>query len=448
MTRSILDRLTQNPDAPRWNHRAGDRLDDADRRALEEFRAALRAEPRAWRCGPPPETLLARVRALREKSADLRRRIPAGIDLERDWETIPTISREDVATRVEELIPDDADLERLIVYRTAGTTGHALLVPHDARATGAYQPLIELALELRGVRLAFDPDAAACFLVGAQARTVTYPTTLSAWGGAGFAKLNLRATEWPSPESAARYFQEFAPPLLTGDPISFAEMLRLNVGSRPAALLSTAVALSRGLQRRLQERYGAPVIDWYSLTETGPIACGAPDGRGYLVLPHDLHVEALGPDGRRVKPGERGEITVTGGRNPFLPLVRYRTGDWGRLEFPADGGRPRLLDLEGRKPVVFRAADGSAVNPVDVSRVLRELPLVQHEFVQRADFSCELTARPIGGVHALDAATLEAALRPLFGAGARIEVRLDAALGDRAEGGKTSAYRSELPLED
>jgi phenylacetate-CoA ligase len=447
MSDSLLDRLRQHPHAPKWNHRAGDRLDDADRRALGAFRADLRA-PGAWRAGPPPEPILARVRALREKSPDLRRRIPAGLDLERGWDEIPAVSREDVATRVEELIPDDADLERLIVYRTAGTTGHALLVPHDARAAAAYQPLIELALELRGIALKLGPDAAACFLVGAQARTVTYPTTLSAWGGAGFAKLNLRASEWPSPESPARYFDEFAPPLLTGDPISFAEMLRIGAGGKPAAMISTAVALSRGLQRRLQERYACPVIDWYSLTETGPIACGAPDGRGYVVLPHDLHVEALGPDGRAVKPGERGEIAVTGGRNPFLPLVRYRTGDWGRLELPVDGGRPRLLDLEGRAPVLFRAEDGSAVNPVDVSRVLRELPLVQHEFVQRRDGSFELAARPLGGARALDTAALEAALRPLLGAGAKLSVRFDPALGDRADGGKTPAYRSELPLED
>ena len=60
----------------------------------------------------------------------------------------------------------------------------------------------------------------------------------------------------------------------------------------------------------------------------------------------------------------RGEIAVTGGRNPFVPLLRYRTGDWGRLDYgrcPCGDRMPRLLDLEGRPPVVFRRPDGSPV---------------------------------------------------------------------------------------
>lgn len=446
---AILDRLRQHPDAPRWNHAAGDRLGAADRSALERFAGALRAERGARGTAPSPRTV-AWVRRLAPKVPRLRR-VLAGLRLPADWERIPTMSREDVAVRPAGLVPDDADLSKMIVYRTAGTTGHALLVPHAARAAGAYLPLLEFALRRHDVRPRWSPDAAACFLVGAQARTVTYPCTLSYWKGGGFAKLNLNARDWPAEGSAARYFAEFAPSLLTGDPISFSEMLRQGVAHRPLAMVSTAVAMSAGLKKRLERAYRCPVIDWYSLTETGPLGYACPKGGGYHLLPHDVHIEALGPDGACAADGERGEVAVTGGRNPFLPLVRYRTGDWGRLErdrCPCGDRMPRLLDLEGRAPVLFRRADGGALNPVDVSRVLREFPLVQHELTQRADLSLDLAVRPVDAALGFPVSRTREALERLFGPGVRVEVRLDERLGQRSEGGKTVPFRSELRLED
>lgn len=445
-----LHALREHPHAPRWNHAAGDRLEREDLRAVRAFADDL--EARRGPRGPAPAPAILRWVASRAPLVPaFRDRIPSGFDLEARWDEIPTMSREDVATRAGRLVPDDADLARMIVYRTAGTTGHALLVPHDPRAAACYAPMLEFALRRHGKRPRFTDRQVACFLVGAQARTVTYPTVLSAWNGAGFAKLNLTAADWNGPGSAGRYFADLAPWFLTGDPVSFAEMLRAGITHFPAALVTTAVAMSAALKKRLEKAYRCPVIDWYSLTETGPLGYACPRGHGYHLLPHDVYLEALDPGGRSVPPGRRGEIAVTGGRNPFLPLLRYRTGDWGRLDFgrcPCGDPMPRLLDLEGRAPVVFRASDGSAVNPVDLSRVLREFPFVQHEFVQRKDRSCELIARPIPGAPRPKPAEIQEALRGLMGPRAAVSVKFDAKLGSRAEGRKIEPYRSELLLED
>jgi phenylacetate-CoA ligase len=235
---------------------------------------------------------------------------------------------------------------------------------------------------------------------------------------------------------------------LSGDPISFAEMMRLDLPSSPSALLTTSVAMSPTLKQRLSEKYKAPVIDWYSMVETGPIGYACPHGFGYHLLPHDIHLEVLQADGTPCAAGQRGEITVTGGRNVFAPLLRYRTGDFGRVDYdpcPCGDPMPRLMELEGRAPVLIRSSDGTPVSTVDLSRLLREHPLLLHEFVQHADRSCELVARALPDAMP-DAGKMESDLRRVLGS-VPLTIRFDPTLGDRQDG-KALAYRSELMVED
>lgn len=448
--RKTLHDLREHPDAPRFNHATGDRLRLEDLPVLDAYREALATMRAARSGGPPPPSILGRVAAWRVSVPWCRTAWPASLDLERDWERLPTTSRADLALAPWDFVPDDEPLDRLVIYRTAGTTGHPISVPHTPLAIRCYEPLVELALSRYGLRAPFGPGAAGCFLVGAQIRTYTYAAVLNAWGGAGFAKLNIRQTEWPREGSQRRYFEAFAPRLLTGDAISFAEMMRMELPARPSALVTTSVATSPGLKGRLAAAYGAPVIDWYSLVETGPIGYGCPSSDAFHLLPHDVHLEVLRPDGSACAAGERGEIVVTGGRNPFFPLLRYRTGDFGRADHTrcaCGDPMPRLLDLEGRMPVLFRSADGTPVSTVDLSRLLREHPLLLHEFTQRADRSCVLVYRPLPDARP-DEVSMRADLARVLGP-IPLELRADPALGDRVGGdGKVLAYRSDLMLEE
>jgi len=443
----MIRRLREHPDAPRFNYIAGDRLRDEDVRAVEEFRQKLGAG-RGRRSREVPEEIVRRVTALRTRVPYFRTHIPGDLKLEKDWTRLPTTSRLDLALRPWEFVPDDQELDRLIIYRTAGTTGHPISVPHHPVAIRYYEPMIELALAKHNARPDFSEDTVACFLVGSQIRTYTYATVLYNWRGAGFAKLNIRGTEWPHEQSQHRYFREMSPQFLSGDPISFSEMMRMGIQARPSALLTTSVALSPSLKRRLCERYKAPVIDWYSMVETGPIGYACPLGHGYHLLPHDIHFEVLGRDGSPAGAQERGEITVTGGRNCFFPLLRYRTGDFGRLDYePCACGdaMPRILELEGRVPVLIRSSDGTPVTNVDLSRILRDFPLILHEFYQKADLSCELVARVLPDV-SVNPAEIDKAMRACLG-DLPLSIRFDPTLGDRTEG-KAVPYRSELMLED
>jgi phenylacetate-CoA ligase len=443
----MLERLREHPDAPRFNYVTGDRLYREDLDFIARFRNEME-QRRGSRQPEPDETILNVLSSLRERVPFFRDRIPFGLDMRRNWAELPTTSRRDLALTPWDFVPDDEPLDRLIIYRTAGTTGHPISVPHHPLAIRCYEPLLEFALARHGAKPKFHSDAVACFLVGAQIRTYTYAAVLYNWEGAGFAKVNIRATEWPTEQSRHKYFSDLAPQFLTGDPISFSEMLRLDLPAQPSAMITTSVAMSPHLKQRLNSRYRAPVIDWYSLVETGPIGYACPRSDAYHWLPHDLHVEVLRPDGSPVAPGERGEVTVSGGRNTFAPLLRYRTGDFGRIDYtPCSCGdaMPRLFELEGRVPVLFRSEDGTPVSTVDLSRILREFPLLMHEFAQRSDRSCELVLRPLPQTQP-DTAAIGTALRRVLG-NVPLDVRVDPQLGERMQD-KSIPYRSDLMLED
>lgn len=398
--RRLLERLLQHPAAPRWNHRCGDRLTRAGLRRVRAFERAL-ARPR-----PLPATGEApawAARLARRCLADVPFYRARGGDPRR-FAALPTCSRADLAREPWSFVPDGRALDDLIVYSTSGTTGHPLEVLAHPEVSSLYLPLLRAALATRGVRLAGGAGRVAVALVCAQRATYTYASVSTYLGGAGFCKVNLAPGEWRREGDPTAFLDDLAPAVFSGDPVSLAALAALPLRHRPAALVSTSSALLEGLRRALEERFGCPVLDLYSLNECRLVAVATPCG--HEVLAHDLHVEVLRPDGTPCPPGERGEVTLTCGRNPFLQLLRYRTGDFAALDLA--GARPTLVGLEGRQPVRFVDAVGRAVNSADVSVALRPFALAQFTLRQAADRSLTLRLRGAGPG--------EAALRETLGA--------------------------------
>ncbi|MDP2316579.1 MAG: AMP-binding protein [Pseudomonadota bacterium] len=400
---ALLRRLQEHADAPPWSHTLGDRLHAEDVPALDTFRRTL---------GPvladPAALPLARWR---ETVPWVRTRAPDTVA----WADIPLQGRADIAYRLVDLVPLDADLRRLFHYETSGTTGHPLSIPSHARATAMNHLLVEEALARIGVRLDHGPSVLVAH-VCAQVRTWTFPAILSYWGGGALVKVNLQPAEWAR-DRARRFLVDLDAQLLTGDPVSFAELLAWDIPLRPRALLSGAATLAPALAEALTARFGCPVVDVYSTTEIGPIAASGPGG--LRLLCPDLYVEVVGPDGRPLPDGERGEIVVSGGRNPYLPLLRYATGDHARKE------GEYLRDLQARRPVSWRATDGAVITPVDLARALHPHVFAAFAFREEAD-GFVLRVRPVEG-EPLDGAALGAGLAAILGQ--PVAVHLDAALG-------------------
>ena len=109
------------------------------------------------------------------------------------------------------------------------------------------------------------------------------------------------------------------------------------------------------LRGEVERQLGLKAVNFYGLSEMcGPgVAAECLEARAGLHV-HEDHflVEVVDPaDGRRVAPGGEGELVFTTLTKEALPLIRYRTGDLGRLvEEPCTCGRTtvRIAGLRGR----------------------------------------------------------------------------------------------------
>lgn len=390
--RATIQRYLEHAHAPRWNSLCGDRLSLDDLHFVEKFHEQL--HERKSGNDYPDERMIFWIKGLKEQSWWFEEALK-GIEPLHDFHSIPFMTRSDLQKHLVKIVPHSIPLDNIIVNPTSGTTGQPIACPSHPRAQGTYDPLILFALAQNGLYHSFAyPDTAAIQLC-AQQETMTYFTVHSYLNGAAFAKINIQNLgDWKTPESPALFIQDMAPVFLSGDPFSFFEAIRSKIPYQPQALLSTAMTLDGFLYDTIREYYSCPIVNFYSLNETGPLGYSCPhDPQNLHILPTDIYIETLNDEGFPVKTGEPGEIVVTGGRNPFLPLLRYRTGDRAILDFtPCACGdpQPRLKKLEARKPVFFLDQNNNLINPIDIARILKNYPIAFHQTRQASNKKIQL----------------------------------------------------------
>src|SRR5262245_19921319 len=101
----MLQRLREHADAPRLNYVTGDRWYAAYLDEIAHFRDELHRH-RGTRHANPDPAMLQRIAQLRERVPFFRDRIPRDVNLERQWTSLPTMSRRDLALTPWDFVPD------------------------------------------------------------------------------------------------------------------------------------------------------------------------------------------------------------------------------------------------------------------------------------------------------------------------------------------------------
>ncbi len=406
----FLKQLIQDSHAPRYNFESGDRLEEPHFLQVKQYAHNIRHQKRFWMPGQLPDWMDDFLKKAIQSVPFYQERPARFADQ-------PTICRKDIQLAPWNFVPTTHSLRDMLVYQTSGTTGPPMDVLFDPVSQACWIPQMESILDSYNITITRDPSRVAIAMICAQNNTLTYASLSTYLGGAGVLKLNLNAADWKQATDPAQYLETYNPEILTGDPFAFLALRQLAPNLRPKAMISSAMKLTSSVRHELVDHFQCPMIDVYSMTECRNIAFAKEDF--HQAIRPELYLEVFDPKVDEVLPyGEMGELVVSGGNNPYLPLIRYRTGDHCRLRI--ENGVPCLYDLEAREPVLFYDSNKGFINNVDISRALSELPLMDFSLRQKRDYSLEF----LGYADEVDEKEIRRALESVFGVSLVLNVRI------------------------
>ncbi|WNG17219.1 hypothetical protein [Cystobacter fuscus] len=129
---------------------------------------------------------------------------------------------------------------------------------------------------------------------------------------------------------------------------------------KPASIIHAYEYTPRNVQRFLQRHFECPIIDLFGSTELGYLYYNDRHGRYWPYL-DKMHLELI--------PVEKGSriysIIVSSLRNPYMPLIRYRSGDCAET---SDGSPDplRIRRFCGREKELLRLEPGRVISQADL----------------------------------------------------------------------------------
>ena len=397
---AALDAVRDHPAAPPWVHVTGDRLRPDDLPALDDV-ARRREDGGTGRDDPPPwvADLVARAHAVvpRYRRARDRRESDATSPLA----AFAPVTRDDLRRDLASFVPVDVPLGRVLEGTSSGSTGAAVRIPLHPVSVAADLVLLQHLVARAGA--AWEPEPGRLGLVNLldQQQAFTYASAMTGFrrpagvAAPGMARVNLDPRAWSRPGDREAFLAAQDPQVVSSSPLPLLALACLaarGLDVHPVALVNGAAHLSDVARSRLRATWDVPVVDLYGLRETGAVASRT-DGGAFVVVPgRRVWVEVLDDAGAPAAPGTPGEVVVTVDENPYLPLLRYRTGDRARLV--RRDGRTELHDLEGRSPVRYLRPDGTWVPSVDAAQHLQAHGMAAWQLHQAADGGVELDVVP------------------------------------------------------
>lgn len=162
-----------------------------------------------------------------------------------------------------------------------------------------------------------------------------------------------------------------------------AQQLNVDLASGPVSRIIVAGEPGGSVpavRRRIEQAWGARVVDHTGASEVGAWGFGSDDGRGIHVIEPEFIAELLRfdeahPEGVPAGEGESAELVLTNLGRHGGPAIRYRTGDIVRA-FREHDRECRFLWLEGG--VLGRSDDmmvvrGVNVFPSSIEAIVREI---------------------------------------------------------------------------
>ncbi len=178
------------------------------------------------------------------------------------------------------------------------------------------------------------------------------------------------------------------PDVVIGSPQQLEAVAKLVYSARrirpPKVFVNVAERLDSATRHRIESETGASVVDVYCSSELSTlIAFQCRNYNGFHTNSDYVIVEVVDSTGRRVEPGQEGEIVVTDLCNYVAPVIRYRLGDVATVA-------TSTCDCGRALPTLIAKINGRVVDQIKLpnGRILNAMPLVDN---LQASVGCPLT---------------------------------------------------------
>jgi phenylacetate-coenzyme A ligase PaaK-like adenylate-forming protein len=311
-----------------------------------------------------------------------------------NYSSLPFITKNDLRASPDAFLSSGYARERLWRKNTSGTTGPPIPI--------WYSPEFYFQLLLLSLR-----KVAARYGITALGNTPVFCLSISDIPAASNSVIVDPADEvgfilqvvvdTARPETFARVFdllRAVQPECLSTKPslfellVEYGETYGGTGEAAPLFLVSGGHLLGENLRRQLTGVFRSPVINTYGMTEFNVIASECRSGQLHL---DDLALLAeVYEDGDHASgslPG--GELVLSSVENSAMPLLRYRTGDQGRIthETCACGGNgPLLVDFFGRRITCFIMSTGEKLSPTYFNDLFLHFPALNEFQIVQKDY--------------------------------------------------------------
>jgi len=308
--------------------------------------------------------------------------------VEDDFSRLPPVTRDDLANNFEKFVAGEFKSDNYEKVTSSGSTGRPISVLQDPDFP--YTTLQWRILDWWGIKPYEN-----------QAFIYRYGRPrLKRWGNAVLwwptRRIFLAGAEMDleNARDFAHKINRFKPALLQGyvDVVyEFALFLldnKIKIHS-PKMVWVTSAPLFENQRKTMEKAFGAPICDQYGNTEVFTIAAECPRQNGLHIMHDAVHVEIVDNDNQHVPVGQTGKILVTDLRNRVFPLIRYETGDRGKLSnHICECGVPLPLmdNVRGRQSVTLKTPSGLAVRSEHLALIfqkhmkdIRQIQLLQHK---------------------------------------------------------------------
>jgi phenylacetate-CoA ligase len=253
---------------------------------------------------------------------------PLDVESISDLAKVPLLSKADVRANVHfSLFSDTHDKKKMHKINTSGSTGEPFVCYADK-----FQLEMRFATTLRALEMSGWKFGDRQLRLWHQTLGMTRVQAIKEKIDAFFMRRKfIPAFEMTqdSIKGLIEKIEKFKPILIDG----YAESLNLiSVMStakaihEPKAVMSSAQQLTDSTRQKIENQFGAKVLDKYGSREFSGIAYQCLSSQNHHIQDESYLVEIL-VDGREAAPGEVGEVVITDLNNFSMPLIRYRIGD-------------------------------------------------------------------------------------------------------------------------